>query len=176
MMSSNGVIPTGPVQPSGGTGRTGSGRTILIAAIVILIAVIAVAILTLSVTTTGAGSGTAFPYTTMYAVSFPEGEPIAIGTTRIVVLSYNNEMVTDVDGEREKLVVGEDRTFAPRHARITVAGIPVLDSDFQILMKYKGVRDSRAYFDLTVRTEKQVPEYLVKRLLPPTVDARPVQT
>jgi hypothetical protein len=175
-MSSNTVIPAGPVQPSGGTGRTGSGRTILIAAIVILIAVIAVAALTLTVTTTGAGSGTAFPYTTMYAISFPEGEPIAIGTTRIIVLSYNNEMVTDVDGEREKLVVGEDRTFAPRHARITVAGIPVLDSDFQILMKYKGVRDSRAYFDLTVRTEKQVPENLVKRLLPPAVDARPVQT
>jgi hypothetical protein len=176
MMSRNEAAPIEPVQPSLKKRGMSTGTKVSIAVIVILVAVIAVAILTLSVTTTGAGSGTAFPYTTLYAVSFPEGEPIAIGNSRIVVLSYNNEMVTDVDGEREKLVVGEDRTFAPRHARITVAGIPVLDSDFQILMKYKGVLDSRAYFDLTVRTEKQVPEYLVKQLLPPAVDARPVQT
>jgi hypothetical protein len=176
MMSRNEVVPIEPVQPSRGIRGMSTGAKISIAVIVILVAVIAVAFLTLTVTTTGAGGGSGYPFTVLYVVSFPEGRQMSIGNTHIVVLSYGNEMVADVDGEREKLVVGEDRAFTPRHARITALGIPLLDSDFQILMKYKGVLDSRAYFDLTVRTEKQVPEYLVKQLLPPAVDARPVQT
>jgi len=177
MMNENEAIPIGK-ETSSGTGK-GSGMSrsakVSIAALVILAAVIAVAFFTIAVTTTGSAGGAAFPYTTMYAVSFPEGQQMAIGNTHIVVLSFENEMVADVDGVREKLIVGEDRTFAPRHARITVLGIPLFDTDFQILMKYKGVRENRAYFDLAVKTEKQVPEYLLKRLLPAEMDARPMQ-
>ncbi len=146
-----------------------------IALISVLIVILVTAFFSITVATTGPTGGAAFPYTTMYAVSFPEGQQMVIGSTHIVVLSFENEMVADVDGVREKLAVGEDRTFAPRHARVTVLGIPLLDTDFQILMKYKGVRDNRAYFDLAVKTEKQVPEYLLKRLLPAEMDARPMQ-
>jgi hypothetical protein len=49
----------------------------------------------------------------------------------------------------------------------------VLETDFQIFLTYKGVNDNRAYFDLIIRTEKQVPEFLLQRLLPPEIDARP---
>lgn len=177
MMNENEVIPT-EKEPSSGIGKGGgmSRRVkVYIAAIVTMVAIIVVAFFTIAVTTTGSAGGAAFPYTTMYAVSFPEGQQMAIGNTHIVVLSFENEMVADVDGVREKLVVGEDRVFAPRHARITVLGLPMFDTDFQILMKYKGVRDNRAYFDLAVKTEKQVPEYLLKRLLPAEMDARPMQ-
>ncbi len=140
------------------------------AGIVLLIA----AFLTITVTTTTTDGDAGFPYTATYAVSFPEGKTIAIGNTRILVLSYNNEMVADVDGEREKLVIGEDRVIAPRHARITTLAIPVLETDFQILLNYKGVRDDRAYFDLIVKTEKQIPDFLLRRLLPGEIDARPI--
>jgi hypothetical protein len=157
-----------------GAGGMDTRTKVLIGVIVAILVVLAIAFFTITVTT-GPSSGSAvFPYTTTYAVSFPEGEQIAIGNTHIIVLSYNNEMVADVDGEREKLVVGEDRVIAPRHARITTLGIPVLDTDFQILLKYKGVRENRAYFDLIVKTEKQVPDYLLRRLLPASLDARPM--
>jgi hypothetical protein len=99
---------------------------------------------------------------------------VNIGTTRFVALSYQNEMVADVDGNREKLVIGEERRFAERRVRVTALGVTIIDTNFQILMKYTGARDNRAYFDLTIQTEKQVPEFLVKQLLPPAVDARPV--
>ena len=177
MMNDNEVIPPGK-EPSSRTGEGGgmSRRAkVSIAAFVVLMVFITIAFFTITVTTTGSTGGAAFPYTTMYAVSFPEGQQMAIGSTHIIVLSFANEMVADVDGVREKLVVGEDRTFAPRHARITVPGIPLFDTDFQILMKYKGVRDNRAFFDLAVKTEKQVPEYLLKRLLPAEMDALPMQ-
>jgi hypothetical protein len=83
-------------------------------------------------------------------------------------------MVADVDGNREKLVIGEERRFAERRARVTTLGFPIIETNFQILMKYTGARNNRAYFDLTIQTEKQVPEFLVKRLLPAAVDAHPV--
>lgn len=147
---------------------------ILLGIVGIIILVLVVAFLTINVTTSTVSDSASFPYTTTYGVSFPEGETITIGTTKILVLSYENEIFADIDGEREKLVVGEDREITPRHARVTVLGMSVLETDFQILMKYKGVRENRAYFDLTVRTEKQVPDFLLRRLLPPEIDARPV--
>ena len=140
----------------------------------LLIIILIAAFLTISVTTTAVSGTPSFPYTTTYGVSFPEGETIAIGNTHILVLSYENEMVADIDGDREKLVVGEPRTTAPRHAHVTVLGMPVMDTDFQILLTYKGVNDNRAYFDLNVKTGNQVPDILLRRLLPPEIDARPV--
>lgn len=176
IMTSNEVIPMEKEEPprKGKEGGLSTGTKITIAVIGLLIIILAAAFLTITVTTTTVVESANFPYTTTYGVSFPEGETITIGNTRILVLSFNNEMVSDVDGDREKLVVGEDRIIAPRHARVTTLGIPVLDTDFQILLKYKGVRENRAYFDLTVKTEKQVPDYLLRRLLPREIDARPI--
>ncbi len=165
-------------QPSGSKGEDNAGLStgtkITLGIIAAIIIILVAAVLSLSVSATPIQQSAAFPFTTAYAVSFPEGETVSIGNTRILVLSYENEMVADVDGEREKLVVGEDRVFAPRHARITIPGFPLLDSDFQIFMKYKGAINNRAFFDLTVKTEKQVPEFLLSRLLPKEIEARPI--
>ncbi|HRY75933.1 MAG TPA: hypothetical protein P5217_06590 [Methanoregulaceae archaeon] len=147
---------------------------LILGVIGIIVILLIVAFLTIGVTTTAASEGASFPYTTTYGVSFPEGETITIGNTHILVLSYENEMVADIDGDREKLVVGETREMSPRHAKVTVLGTPFLETDFQIFLTYKGVRDNRAYFDLTVKTENQVPDFLLRRLLPSEIDARPV--
>ncbi len=146
----------------------------LLGIIGVIIIVLIVAFLTINVTTTAVSDSASFPYTTTYGVSFPEGETIAVGNSHILVLSYQNEMFADIDGDREKLVVGEDRVLSPRHARVTVLGIPAMETDFQITMKYKGVRENRSYFDLTVKTEKQFPDLLLRRLLPNEIDARPI--
>jgi hypothetical protein len=49
-----------------------------------------------------------------------------------------------------------------------------MDTNFQINLKYKGERDNRAYFDMAVHTSKQVPDILLRQLLPNEIDARPV--
>ena len=41
-------------------------------------------------------------------------------------------------------------------------------------MKYKGVRETRPYFDLTVKTGKQFPNSLLRQLLPNEINARPI--
>ena len=155
----------------------GGGGTIKIIIYFIILAIIiaVVAWLSLSVTMTTVDPGVSMPFTTTYGVSFPEGQTITVGNTHINVLSFENELISDIDGDRQKLVVGEDRIISERRAVITMLGvITLLDTHFQINLKYKGERDNRAYFDMAVHTSQQVPDLLLKQLLPAEIDARPV--
>jgi hypothetical protein len=153
----------------------GTGIKIVISLIVLAIIVALVAFLTLSVTVTNTSPGNALPFTTNYAVTFPEGKTITIGNTHISVLSFENELISDIDGDRQKLVVGEDRVISERRAVITTLGIlTLMDTNFRINLKYKGNRDNLAYFDMGVHTSQQVPDMLLNKLLPPEIDARPI--
>ncbi len=144
--------------------------------IIIAILVVAAAFLTMSVSIAAPDQNAIYPYSTTYSVSFPEGQPVTIGNSRIIVLSFENEMITDIDGKREKLAVGDERVVSGRHARVTSLGlIPVIDTNFQISLKYKGVVNNLANFDLTIRTSSQVPDYVIQRILPPVINARPAQ-
>jgi len=157
------------------TGGRGSGLTILLSLIVLVIIVVVVAFLTLSVSVTNVAPGTSLPFTTNYGVSFPEGQTITIGNTHIVVLSNQGLIITDIDGDKQNMVVGEDRVISERRAVITTLGlITLLDTHFQINLKYKGERDNRAYFDMAVHTSQQVPDILLRQLLPKEIDATPI--
>jgi hypothetical protein len=158
-----------------GKGGLGTGMKIVISLIVVAIIIAVLAFLTISVSVTNVSPGSSFPFTTTYGVSFPGGQEITIGNTHISVLSYQNELISDIDGNRQKLVVGEDRVISERRAVITTLGRSTLmDTNFQINLKYKGDRDNRAYFDMAVHTSRQVPDLLLRKLLPPGIDARPV--
>jgi hypothetical protein len=153
----------------------GSPIKYIIYAFILAIVLIVVAWFSLNVTVTTVLPGNALPFTTNYGVSFPEGQTITVGNTHINVLSYQNELISDIDGDRQKLVVGEDRIIAERRAVITTLGaITLLDTNFKIDLKYKGERDNRAYFDMAVHTSRQVPDILLKQLLPAEIDARPI--
>jgi len=153
----------------------GSPLKYLIYVIVLALVLIVAAWFSLNVTVTNVLPGNALPFTTNYGVSFPEGQTITVGNTHINVLSYQNELISDIDGDRQKLVVGEDRIIAERRAVITTLGaITLLDTNFKIDLKYKGERDNRAYFDMAVHTSRQVPDILLKQLLPAEIDARPI--
>ena len=82
-------------------------------------------------------------------------------------------MVAEVDGTKEELVVGQERVTSPRHARITVMGIPVFDTDFQITLTYLGSSGGNADFAMTVRTSDQIPELVLRHLIPPDMNAQP---
>lgn len=151
------------------------GLKILLYLIVLVVIIAAVALLTLSVTVSNVTPGVSMPFRTNYGVSFPQGQTITIGNTHIVVLSAQNELISDIDGDRQKLVVGEDRVISERRAVITTLGaVSLLDTHFQINLKYKGDRDNRAYFDMAIHTSQQVPDILLKQLLPNEIDARPI--
>lgn len=155
--------------------RSGSGLKYIVYILVLAIIVALVAWFSLNVTVTNVTPGNALPFRTNYGVSFPEGQTITVGNTHINVLTYQNELISDIDGDRQKLVVGEDRVISERRAVITILGaVTLMDTNFRIDLKYKGERDNRAYFDMAVHTSKQVPDMLLKQLLPPEIDARPI--
>lgn len=78
------------------------------------------------------------------------------------VLSYQNELISDIDGDRQKLVVGEYRLISERRAVITTLRvIKLLDTNFEISLNYKRNRDNLAYFDTAVHTTQQVPDMLL---------------
>ncbi len=155
----------------GGSG----GLKILLYLIVLVVIIAVVALLTLSVTVTNVAPGVSMPFTTNYGVSFPEGQTITIGNTHIIVLSNQGLIITDIDGDRQNMVIGEKRVISERRAQITTLGvITLLDTHFQIDLVYKGDRDNRAYFDMAIHTSQQVPDILLKQLLPNEIDARPI--
>jgi hypothetical protein len=154
--------------------RSGSSGKTIIGIIVIIVIIAAAMILTLNVTVTDATPGVSMPFTTNYGVSFPEGQTITIGNTHINMLAFQDELISDIDGDRQNLLYGENRAISERRAVITTLGvIPLIDTHFQINLKYKGERDNRAYFDMAVHTSGQVPDILLRLLLPPEIDARP---
>jgi general stress protein YciG len=157
--------------------KAGSGKWVMaVLWLIVLACIIVVAgLLTLSVSVTDVTPGNSLPFTTNYGVSFPEGQTIAIGNSHISVLSYQNELTSDIDGDKQKLVIGESRVIAERRAVITTLGLlTLMDTNFRINLVYKGDRDNRAYFDMAVQTSKQVPDMLLKNLLPAAIDARPI--
>jgi general stress protein YciG len=157
--------------------KEGWGMGIKIIASLVVLAIIAavVALLSLSVSVMPVTTSYAMPFTTNYAVTFPEGQSIAIGNSHMTVLSYQNELISDIDGDRQKLVAGEDRVISERRAMITTFGvIKLVDTNFQINLKYKGNRDNLAYFDMAIHTSQQVPDMLLKQLLPAEIHAQPM--
>ncbi|MFA5347632.1 MAG: hypothetical protein WC294_05810 [Methanoregula sp.] len=153
----------------------GSGVKIILGIILLVIIIIAAAFLTLNVMVSNVAPGVAMPFTTNYGVSFPEGQTITIGNTHIIVLSNQGLIITDIDGDKQNMVVGEKRVISERRAVITTLGvITLLDTHFQIDLVYKGERDNRAYFDMAVHTSQQVPDILLKQLLPNEIDATPI--
>jgi len=154
---------------------SGTGMRIGISLVVVVIILAIAALLTLSVSVANVNPGNALPFTTNYAVTFPEGQPITVGNSHINVLSYQNELISDIDGDRQKLIEGETRVIAERRAVITTLGvITLMDTNFQINLKYKGNRDNLAYFDMAIMTSKQVPDMLLRKLLPPEINSQPI--
>lgn len=151
----------------------GIGTKILVGIIALVVVVALIAVVTLTVAVIDSQTGTSFPYSTTYRVSLPDGEPVTVGTTKIIVLTFEDEVVTDVDGVKEKLVVGQERIINPRYARISALGVPLMDTDFQITLKYLGKSANNALFDMTVKTSKQVPEMVISKLIPPGMNAVP---
>ena len=152
----------------------GTGIKIVIGVIFIVIVIGVVAILTLNVSVMSPDQGVTYPYSTHFAVSIPEGQQVTIGNAMITVLSYQNELVADVNGNRQKLVVGEDRVLTEKNAKITTLGAPLLQTNFQISLNYTGELNNRAYFNMDIKTQRQVPDFILNHILPATIEARAI--
>jgi hypothetical protein len=143
--------------------------------IILLIAAIIAAgvVLTFDATVTNPREGVAYPYTTTYDVRFPDGEQVTVANTEMMALTFEDEMIIDVNGVRDKIVVGEEKLISERRAIIKVFAIPLVATNFRIYMKYLGMQGEKARFYLTVTRSNDVPQFLINQLLPAEIEARP---
>jgi hypothetical protein len=155
--------------------KKGSGGKILLGVIIIIILIFLAALLTLNVAVTNPVTGISMPFASKYSVTFPIGQQVTIGNTHITVLTYQNELLSNIDGDQQKLLEGQDRMTPERRATVTTLGaVTLVDTDFQIDLQYQGQRDNLAYFNLIIYTSKQVPDFLLRMLLPSSINASPI--
>lgn len=147
---------------------------VLVGCLGLIVVISVIAVVTLTIAVIESQTGTSFPYSTSYRVSLPDSELVTIGNSKIIVMVMGDSVDTSVDGNKEELMVGQERVISPHFARISALGIPLIDTDFQITLKYLGASGNNALFDMTVRTSKQVPELILRRLIPANMNAQPV--
>ena len=152
--------------------RTGLPRLLLIV-FALAVLVLLTAYFTMGVEQSSPYAGATYPWTTTYEVLFPDGKQVYIGTTSIMALSYQNEVIIDVDGKREKMVIGEERLISERRAVIRALGIPIADTNYQMYVKFLEVQGKNIKFHLTIKTSQQVQQFLIERILPSEIQARP---
>lgn len=159
-----------PVTPK----KVSRGYLITGAIIGVLVVIALAAFLTLSIQADlSPEPGATYPYTTTYAVLIPDGQVIRIAGTPIIVLTSGDELIMKIGDQNEKFVVGQTKRISERKAEFRALGIPILSTNYLIEATYRGRYSSNADFFLIVRTSRQVPSFLIERILPPEIQARP---
>ncbi|KAF5048163.1 hypothetical protein DSECCO2_453020 [anaerobic digester metagenome] len=139
--------------------------------LVLLIAILAV--LTFSVVIAPSSGATSYPYTVTYDVVFPHGEQVQIGNISIVAIPYPDRVSLSVDKVPYEIRLNETRQITAKHGTVTLLGVALLSFDFTLDAEYRGMTGSDATFRLAVRTSDQIPKFMIDRLLPADVQARP---
>jgi len=153
--------------------NVGKGKVLLIVLAIFAIVLIA-AYFTITLEQSPPYANVTYPWSTTYEVLFPDGKQVFIGSTSIIALTYQDEVIIDVDGNREKMVLGEERLISERRAAIKVLGIPIVETNYQMFIKFIAVEDKNIKFNLTLKTSRQVPQFLINRILPSEIQAHPV--
>ena len=154
-----------------------AGHRILTGVVILLIILMIIAaavILTLQVRPDLPGmSGTPLPYSTTFLVSLPEGKEVRIGNLDILALQTGEEMALKIGEKREEMEQGEVRQIADRNATITVLGQKLFETGYRLNVTWTGMAERRALFRVTLQTGKQVPDWLIQRIIPGDIRALP---
>jgi hypothetical protein len=166
--------PSAPPEPKAARQRN-RRLTLVLAAIAVLLLVAIVAVLSFSVSIGPSAGSATYPYTVTYDVVFPTAEPVQIGNITIVAIpSPDGRRVTlSVDKVPYDIGLNETREISAKHATVSLLGIGLLSFDFTLGAQYLGLQGRDAHFNLLVHTSEQIPKFLIDRLLPATVQARP---
>ncbi|MGV8129264.1 MAG: hypothetical protein ACP5NN_05160 [Methanolinea sp.] len=149
-------------------------RLYLIGAVIAIVAILFIALLTISVhPDLPPEQRASYPYTTTYSVFLPEGKEILIAGIPIIALTAGDEMIMKIGDKNEKFVIGETKTISERKAEFRMLGLPVLSTNYLITATFRGRVNNNAEFSLIIRTSKQVPSFLIERILPQEIQAKP---
>jgi hypothetical protein len=154
--------------------KKGGGLRWLLYAAVVIIVILAAAYLTIGVVISEAPPAASYPYTTTYQVFLPASQVVTIGNSEIIAIPTGDQVTLSINKQPSVMSVGETKTIQERRALISALSVKVMDFDFRVDATYRGRSGETTEFYLAFRTSKQVPSFLIERLLPASVQARPV--
>jgi hypothetical protein len=156
--------------------KKGSGLRWALYASVVIIIILAAAYLTIGVVISEAPIAASYPYTTTYQVFLPNSQVVTIGNSEIIAIptGTGDQVTLSINGQRSDMSVGQTKTIQERRAMISALTVKVMDFDFRVDATYQGRSGDTTQFYLAFKTSQQVPSFLIERLLPADVQARPV--
>jgi len=155
--------------------KKGGGLKWLVYAVVVILVILAAAYLTIGVVFSEAPPAASYPFTTTYQVFLPASQVVTIGNSEIIAIPTGDQVTLSINKQPSVMSVGETKTIQEQRAMISALSVKVMDFDFRVDATYqgKGSGDTTQFY-LAFRTSKQVPSFLIERLLPASVQARPV--
>jgi hypothetical protein len=154
--------------------RGPSGLRILVYVLGILLLILIAGYLTIGVVITEAPPAASYPYNTTYQVFLPASEKVTIGNADIIAIPVGERVTLSINKENKDMGIGETKTIQERRATISALFLKIMEFDFRVDATYRGRSGDTTEFYLAFRTSQQVPSFLIERLLPASVRARPV--
>lgn len=161
----------------GGYG-SGSPHNWLIAGAIILLIIVGIsvaAVLTLTVhPDQPATPELSYPYSTTFKASLPDGEPVQVGTLDILALTTGDRAAFKIGERREEMVKGETREIGARTATVQSLGIRIFETGYRLSVTWTGKEGEDALFRIVLQTSRQVPDWLLSRILPSSITIEPI--
>jgi hypothetical protein len=151
-----------------------SGLRILVYVLGVLLFILVAGYLTIGLVITEAPPAASYPYTTTYQVFLPASEKVTIGNADIIAIPVDDRVTLSINRETKEMGIGETKTIQERRATISALFLKVMEFDFRVDATYRGRSGDTTEFYLAFKTSRQVPSFLIERLLPASVRARPV--
>jgi hypothetical protein len=151
-----------------------SGLRILVYVLGVLLLILVAGYLTIGLVITEAPPAPSYPYTTTYQVFLPVSEKVTIGNADIIAIPVGDRVTLSINRETKEMGIGETKTIQERRATISALFLKVMEFDFRVDATYRGLSGDTTEFYLAFKTSRQVPSFLIERLLPASVRARPV--
>lgn len=120
-----------------------------------------------------ASPGAGYPYAISFQVSLPEGDGVKIGNLDILALQTGDQIALRIGDHREVMSQGERREVAARTATVQTLGYPVFQTGYRLNATWTGMKERNAVFRVTLETSRQIPEYLINRVMPAKIQITP---
>lgn len=69
--------------------------------------------------------------------------------------------------------LGETRQIGKRVFSIRIFGVPVFETGYQLDATWTGVQKDKEIFRIVLKTSRQVPEWLMSRIIPGSIEVVP---
>lgn len=123
-------------------------------------------VLTLTIAPDAPAVSGGYPYSSTYEILIPEGQILKAGDLEFLVLKTGEGIALKIGDRREEMIQGEIRDTKDRMLTIGALGRTILETRYRLRASWDGMRDGNAVFRVTLQSEEQIPDWIVRPIMP----------